>query len=403
MNSQTLSQPTSQQANRYTLFIDSIHEKLTKSKVQSILERFANISSLHLPKIKKGKKKVLMGYGTVEVKDQLSFFNLISEEIVIKGKRIHVETFDLENDGIEEKHQQYLERLVFASNIPKKITASDIKNIFEEKFGPIVSCSKSITATGRIKPFGFVVFQSTQSAAKCAMQRVVLGENFAISVRGFEEEKPSDNKKVLDRKQRIKAKVLQENTSGIDIRKKIGEQVSTNINAELMEGSIEGLISQDRSKDSESKPESSPRGFDKTFREKSNPVLTGTTRCTFPSTCVRKDKRFSEYPKYESSLSKQFRNFYTEMQQAYNFQRHLYVQTYEKNNYVSISYPLQGYISPLQKRATNHALDNSSDCHLRKTLIRKIEKNHNFRNLRINKTETALHYDKNSAFVSYNF
>lgn len=391
MNTHPMSHQSSQQANRYTLFIDSIHEKLTKSKVQSILERFANIVSIHLPKIKKGKKKVLMGYGTVAVEDHLSFSNLISEEILIKGKRVHIEPFNLETDDLEEKHQQYMNRLVFASNVPKKITASDIKNLFEERFGAIVSCSKSVTATGRIKPFGFIVFQSTESAVLCAQQKVVLGDNFAISVRRFEEDKPSNVKKVQDRKQRVKAKMLQQNNSGFGSNKNDSEPIE--IQDDFMGKKIEGTISQDRSGLFASKLDSSLRGLQGTCQEISNPVLTGTTRCTFPSSRVRKVKLVSEYPKYEkTSLSDQFKNFYAEMQKAYDFQRHLCFHPYEKSSPVSDRFPLQGNTFLFKNRVTNNAqkIDHTTDCHLRKRIIKKVEKNHNFRNLRINRAPSDV-------------
>lgn len=400
--SHQINHPQVESASRYMLFIDSLHPKLTQGKVESALAKFGNLASIDLPKIKKGKKTILQGYGTLEVKDKLTFFNFLSQDISIKGKRIFFEPFDPNKDTIDSSHNNYLKRLIFVSNVPKKFSDTELKLAFQSHFGPVHSAYKSVTATGRVKPFGFVVFKDPQTAKICAESGVLIGENFAITVRRYEEDKPDESKKSKDKKIReiameIKGKKCSSKNSSNGIEE-------NNLND--LRGNFE--IIQDRRNKGSFENKASIDSVNKQEEEKSRRIKRkeNFTQSTFPPSTVKKTAPYCGYRTYESDLSLQFEKFFEQLELQVNqmTQNHqdiqqIPLQFYE--NYYQFSnlyHPVRAnypYNLPQNRNADlndEQSDDNSSleevEPHLKNELKKNIEKNHRFGNLRLNFSAT---------------
>lgn len=397
----------SQSAPRLTLFIDSIHNKLTKTKVISALERYGNIDYVDLPKTKKGKKKVLIGYGLIQARDKFSFNNLLTQEIYLKGKRLHIEAFNFESDTLEEKHQSYLNRLIFVSNVPKKMTPEDLHTLCTENFGAVYSASKSVTATGRIKPFGFIVFQEEKSALACAKIEILVGDSYALSFRLFDEEKPDESIKDQDKEKREEAKDLKKKNSDSEEnskRKSSSGNSSHGIEEHDLRAHVSGInqnTQQDRQGGSPNIEDNSPLSLERGEEgeeEKVNPSHThGNTQSTFPPSRVASQYPYSRLRAYESDISYEFQRFCREMQEAVHFyNQHYPFNMYEQYYHFSNLYPAFGFEDPSlsQNGDTNEDSNDDIKTHLRRRIIRKVRKNHGLDNVRFNKASRGNYYNE---------
>lgn len=398
MKQAQISNSNSNSASRHFIYIDSIHQKLTKSKVQAALERFANIANLNLPKIKKGKKKVLMGYGTMEVKDTFSFKNLLSQEIYLKGKKIHLESFDFERDTMEAKHRSYLNRLVFASNVPKKMSNEELKNICQAHFGPVYSTSKSVASSGRIKPFGFILFQTEESATASSLAGILVGDNYAISLRKFDEEKPCETKKVQDRFKRETAKKIQKNSSADASEKRKSSSGNSSYGIEENDLRSEEVRRTEKINTMTNQQggsfvlENAPVSLEREEEEEEEEKETnrfGNTRNTFPPSRVTRYP-YSRLRPYESENSHEFQLFCQEMEEAVNIANNEYpFNLYEQYYYFSRLYPSFGFQdSFLSQNGDTSDAENHRKSHITRKTLRKVRKNHDWGNVRMNYAST---------------
>ncbi|PIN04410.1 Polyadenylate-binding protein (RRM superfamily) [Handroanthus impetiginosus] len=154
--------PSLRKTGYANLFIKNLDSSIDNKALYETFSAFGIVLSCKVAVDNNGKSK---GYGFVQFDKEEAAQNAIKRlnGMLLNDKQVYVGTFIRRQDRIRTKGTPKFTN-VYVKNLPESITDQSLKKIFE-KFGPITSAVVMRDANGKSRCFGFVNFESFDSAA----------------------------------------------------------------------------------------------------------------------------------------------------------------------------------------------------------------------------------------------
>lgn len=407
VSSNSNSSSEERRAIRYICYIDLINQDLSYDILSLELQKISKVEILELKFPKKdvsGKITILDGYGLIEAKHKRDYDLLFDKEIFIQNFKIFIEPFDLETDSLESQRKSFLSRSVIASGFLDSFTLEKVKELFQRNFGVIYSINQFYKKTSlKEKKFYFIVFNDPESAKKCLDTHILIPRHsYPISVERFDPENPeSRNKKVRilefeneknyinfskkEKKIAIKSKSSSfESSNGIKEQSLGTEEEEEEENSEEEEKMESGEISITPLSIGIDHSGSEENYFDddiQILEPRNQESITLNTRN------IQENSSSSSFNDNRSlPFSPDFRQFYREMEEALReITQETPYQAYEDfYNFTQLYQNFNLHYPILQEMGLSDEEDHGRKEHLKKNLVRRIEKNHDRRNLRFN-------------------
>jgi RNA recognition motif-containing protein len=161
------------------LFIGKVSKKITKALLESKLRAIGDYANLVI--INKPHKSFMYVFFEVEYEDIASKFLL--KPILMKGKEHYVQ--------VSHKSQAQDSSLnfhkVFLSNIPVKLTDSELRNFFNTNFGEVISAFSIKNDRGHSKGYGFLDFKHQKDAEEVISAKKILFKGKIIIAKKFQQ------------------------------------------------------------------------------------------------------------------------------------------------------------------------------------------------------------------------
>lgn len=160
---------TQQQQQTYVLFIGCLPPQTNENNLVKYFAKFGSITGIDLGRDK--KLGFCLGFAKLKIKLDSPLCSFVSAGHSFKTFNITIKECE-DNAHYEDLIAKMFNERVFISNLPKKWSDMEIKELFGQ-FGEVRSVLRVLSQQKKPQPFGYVHFYEIKSAKKCIKQKFV--------------------------------------------------------------------------------------------------------------------------------------------------------------------------------------------------------------------------------------
>jgi len=153
----------------HVLFIGCLPPQTNENNLVKYLTKFGSITGIELGRDK--KLGFCLGFAKLKIQLNCLLNSFLSADLTFKTFKINIKECR-DPCHFEDLVSEMFKERVFISNLPKKWSNEEIKELFRQ-FGQVRSVLRVLSQQKKPQPFGYVHFYDIQSALDCIRQKFV--------------------------------------------------------------------------------------------------------------------------------------------------------------------------------------------------------------------------------------